>query len=45
MTYANFSFYFAMLSAIASKADVDLLKAFAETCEVEEITCTDCRVS
>ena len=42
MSYANFSFYFEMLSSIASKADFDLQKAFAETCEIEEITLQDC---
>ena len=41
MSYANFSFYFEMLSSIASIAGVDLQKAFAETCEIEEITLTE----
>ena len=45
MTYANFAFYFTMISSIASKAEVDLLKAFTETCEIEEITLQDCHAS
>ena len=42
MSNANFAFYFYNLSFIASKVDIDLQKAFAETCEIEEITLQDC---
>ena len=45
MSNANFAFYFEMISSIASKTEVDLQKAFAETCEIEEITLQDCHAS
>ena len=44
MPYDDFRFYFAMLTTFAIKSDFDLRLALLETCEIEEITLTECRV-